>query len=92
VVDHDLPQAASGFDFTPMSDGRFLLELYAMDGHAFAKAVLAQDQVESFLKVIAVLLDFVKEKGFPETAFLDQLNNYREGLVEARRREMGVED
>ena len=89
-IDHGLPQTASGFDFTPMSDGRFLLEFYAMDGHTFAEAVLTQGQVESLREVIAVLLDFVQEKGFPETTFLDQPNRHREEIAEARRRVMGV--
>ena len=84
-------QQASGYDFEPLSDDRFLLEFYGKDGYTFAEAIMERSQMKSISEVIEVVLDYADEHGVRRASSSDEPGGYREWLAKRRRQEMGLE-
>lgn len=78
----------AGYDVEPLPNGDFLLELYGDDGHTFAEAILNRDQLESLLKVIGLVLEYVDQHGYPSFSHLDLPNRHREEIAKRRREAM----
>lgn len=85
------PKHASGYDFEPLPDGRFLLEFYAEDGYTFAEAIVSRDQLEKIPAAVAAILTYLEEHGTPERGSLDYPDRMREEFAKRRRHEMGLE-
>lgn len=79
------PKQAAGYDFEPLPNGDFLLELYGDDGYTFAEVVLNRDQLESLPTVISLVLEYVDQHGYPSYSHLDLPNRHRDEIARRRR-------